>query len=164
MTLQEWVKQEGGINKCAEKHGFRPSTLGGWCRLLRYPTHEHEDDLIKVSNGRVDLPALRSAYIEAKAQAKIQQPARSRRLRGDVLVYDLDRLKLIFEEMELPPHRCNLHGPRLLRRWAITKVTVQEVRSAVLELETQGRDGGNVEEIHKAIGAARSASLRSQSE
>lgn len=158
MTFQEWVKQEGGNEKCATKHGFSSSTLGAWFRLERFPNPDHQIGIIEASNGAVDISELRSQYIAKKREHPA--PSRQRRLQGSLIVRDLDRLKLIFDELELPPHRCNLHGPRLLERWATTNVTVKEVRKAVIELESTGRDAANVELIHQAIRESRIEILR----
>ncbi|CAI2540237.1 Uncharacterised protein [Serratia ficaria] len=76
------------------------------------------------------------------------------------MVRDLVRLKQIFDELQLPAHRCNLNGPGIVARWTTSNVTVQEVRNAVSALEEVGKDAGSVEAIHAAIRDARRDSLR----
>lgn len=159
MTLQEWVEQQGGVNKCSKQHGFTSSAIGAWCRLERFPRAAQQARIIKSSNGLVDVNALREAFLAR--QMGTTAPVRQRRLQGSLVVRNLERLKQVFDEQGLPRHRCNLNGPGLVARWSTTHVTVQEVRDAMQTLADDGRDAGSVEEIHTAIRDARKASLRS---
>ncbi|WP_258090797.1 hypothetical protein [Serratia liquefaciens] len=159
MTLSEWVKQQGGIKKCSEKHGFSPSALGAWSRLERFPNPDNQERIIEATGGQVAINQMRELFLSSKNDSEIKTP-RPRRLQGSLMVRDLGRLKKIFDELDLPAHRCNLNGPGIVARWATTNVTVQEVRNAVLALSDVGRDAGNVEEIHTAIREARRLSLR----
>ncbi|WP_261154657.1 hypothetical protein [Serratia ficaria] len=159
MTLLEWVKQQGGIKKCSEKHGFTPSALGAWSRLERFPNPDNQARIIKVSGGSVAINQMRELFLSKKNESEIKTPRR-RRLQGSLMVRDLVRLKQIFDELQLPAHRCNLNGPGIVARWTTSNVTVQEVRNAVSALEEVGKDAGSVEAIHAAIRDARRDSLR----
>ncbi|EMP7139242.1 hypothetical protein ROV06_004959 [Serratia marcescens] len=159
MTLSEWVKQQGGIKKCSEKHGFSPSALGAWSRFERFPNPDNQERIIEATGGQVALNQMRESFLSNKKDSEIKTP-RQRRLQGSLVVRHLGRLKKIFEELELPAHRCNLNGPGIVARWTTTNVTVQEVRNAISTLEEVGKDAGSVEEIHAAIRDARRDSLR----
>ncbi|MNG72811.1 hypothetical protein D3C79_312420 [compost metagenome] len=159
MTLQEWVEQEGGVNKCSKKHEFTSSALSAWCRLERFPKAAQQEKIIQASKGLVDVNTLREAFLAR--QVSMTAPIRQRRLQGALLVRNLERLKQVFDEQGLPRHRCNLNGPGIIARWSITHVTVQEVRSAIQVLANDGRDAGSVEAIHTVIRDIRKASLRS---
>ncbi|MFW7204161.1 MULTISPECIES: hypothetical protein [Serratia] len=158
MTLLEWVKQQGGIKKCSEKHGFTPSALGAWSRLERFPSPDNQARIIQASDGLVAINQMRELFLTKKNSS--ESSPRRRRLQGSLMVRNLARLKQVFDELQLPAHRCNLNGPGIVARWATTNVTVQEVRNAVSVLEEVGKDAGSVEEIHAAIRDARRDSLR----
>jgi len=158
VTLLEWVKNEGGIRKCSEKHGFTPSALGAWSRLERFPNPSNQARIIEVSGGAVAINQMRELFLTKRNSTEL--PARRRRLQGSLMIRDLTRLKQVFDELQLPAHRCNLNGPGIVARWVTTNVTVQEVRNAVSALEEVGKDAGSVEEIHAAIRDARRDSLR----
>lgn len=158
MTLLEWVKNEGGIKKCSEKHGFTPSALGAWSRLERFPNPSNQARIIEVSGGAVAINQMRELFLTKRNSTEL--PVRRRRLQGSLMIRDLTRLKQVFDELQLPAHRCNLNGPGIVARWVTTNVTVQEVRNAVSALEEVGKDAGSVEEIHAAIRDARRDSLR----
>lgn len=157
MTFQEWVKEQGGQRACAKKHNFSFASIGSWFRLERYPKPTSQQRILECSAGRVDFLDLLKKHIEKNSDGNIKTV--QRRLKASVLVRDLARLKQVYDELGLPSHRCNLHGPKILARWENTHVTVDEVRRAVCELEDQGKDSGDIELIHKTVGEARKTAL-----
>lgn len=157
MTFQEWVKEQGGQRECARKHNFSFASIGSWFRLERYPKPASQQRILECSNGQVDFLDLLKKHIEKNKGVSTQTV--QRRLKASVLIRDLARLIRVYEELGLPPHRCNLHGPKILARWETTHVTVGEVRRAVNELEDQGKDSGDLELIHKKVGEARKTAL-----
>lgn len=161
MTLQDWVKQNGGQRACAAKFKFSVSSLGAWCRSARYPTPASQKRLIDCSDNQIDFQDLLQTFVTKKHEGTPDQSAVARRLTGSVFVRDVPRLKRLFIELELPPERCNLLGEKITARWAHTHVTVREVRSAVEKLVSEGKDSGDLQLIHRTIAEARNAALGS---
>ncbi|EHW9667356.1 hypothetical protein L3488_004290 [Salmonella enterica subsp. enterica serovar Agbeni] len=155
-TLRNIIDQAGGINRFSDASGFKKSTLKSWANGYRYPCGEMLALLVEYTGGALDVNALIETYRAKKTSSKKAGP---RKLSACRLVADLDVLKSLFEELSLPAARLNLKAPAILRRWKTTHVTVAEVRAAVAELAAVGADSGDIELIHKTIGANRSAQL-----
>jgi len=160
VTLQDWVTQQGGQRACAAKFNFPVSSLGAWCRADRYPTPVSQQRLIECSGDQIDFTHLLRAFVSKKSEAG-RSKAEPRRLIGSVFVRDVPRLKRLFNELELPPERCNLLGEKITARWAHTHVTVREVRAAVAKLASTGKDSGDLRLIHQTIADTRNAALGS---
>ncbi|HAT7708276.1 TPA: hypothetical protein JAX41_004730 [Enterobacter roggenkampii] len=161
MTLQDWVTQHGGLSACAAKFKFPVSSLGAWCRSIRYPTPASQQRLIECSDNQIDFRDLLQMFVTKKNEEAQDKSPAGRRLTGSVFVRDISRLKRLFIELDLPPERCNLLGEKITARWTHTHVTVREVRSAVEKLASEGKDSGDLQLIHRTIAEARNAALGS---
>lgn len=159
MTLQDWVAKHGGQRTCAAKFNFPNSSLGAWCRSERYPTPANQKRLIECSDNEIDFYALLQEFVAKRSAAGQVITRDTRRLTGSILVKNLARLKRVFQEMNLPAERCNLHGDAITARWSHTHVTVCEVRGAISMLVASGKDSGDLLLIHKTIAESRNAAL-----
>ncbi|POZ13657.1 hypothetical protein C3Z09_22215 [Lelliottia aquatilis] len=153
------MAKHGGLRTCAAKFNFPNSSLGAWCRLERYPTPLSQQRLLECSENEIDFYALLQAFIAKRSAEGQMSTPDTRRLTGSVLVKNLARLKRVFQEMDLPAERCNLHGEKITARWAHTHVTVCEVRDAIGVLVASGKDSGDLQLIHKTIAESRNAAL-----
>lgn len=162
MTLQDWVTLQGGQRACAAKFNFPVSSLGAWCRAVRYPTPASQKRLMECSNNQIDFYELLQRFINKNCNSTSEKNT-TRRLTGSIFVRDVPRLKRLFKELGLPPERCNLYGEQITARWSHTHVTVQEVRDAVQGLSGAGGDAGDLRLIHKTIAESRNAALGSLS-
>lgn len=157
VRFQAWVDANGGQRDCAKKYGFPATSMGAWYRLERYPKLETQMLLRDYSDGQIDFQLLMTDFLKHKRESSssAQSSLKSRRIKGHLVVNEVERLKRVFTELGLPAERCNLHGKQFISRWKQTNVTVREVRQAIAQLDDSGKDGANVELIHKSINAAR---------
>lgn len=159
MTFQEWVDRNGGQKGVAQSFSFGASLVGSWYRLERFPRTDNLTLLIAYSEGGIDVQQWAADYASRQKELRDGAVLRQNRIKGNLPVNNLSRLKSLFSELGIPSERCNLHGPRFIARWKHSNVTVSEVREAVAQLSQKGEDSGDIELIHKAINSARRQAL-----
>lgn len=160
MTFQEWVDENGGQVGVARQYEFNASLVGSWYRYERFPRADNLNLLIAYSEGKINVQQWAAEF--AGHQRKRNHNGvgvRQKRIKGNLAVNNLPRLKALFSELDIPAERCNLRGPRYLARWKHSNVTVLEVRNAISHLKETGKDAGDMDLIHKAISGARRAAI-----
>ncbi|OUE50292.1 hypothetical protein [Citrobacter amalonaticus] len=160
MTFQEWVDENGGQIGIARHYEFNASLVGSWYRYERFPRTDNLNLLIAYSEGKINVQQWAAEFAEhRRKQRKDGAAVRQKRIKGNLPVNTLPRLKALFSELGMPAERCNLRGPRYLARWKHSNVTVLEVRNAIAHLEEIGKDAGDIDLIHKEINGARRAAI-----
>lgn len=159
MTFQEWVDENGGQIGIARAYGFNSSLVGSWYRFERFPRTDNLTLLIAYSDGKINVQQWAADFAGRQKEQGNNSVTRQKKIKGNLPVNSLSRLKAIFVELGIPPERCNLRGPRFLARWKHSNVSVSEVRMAIALLNDQGKDNGDVELIHKEINKARKTAL-----
>lgn len=159
MTFQEWVDENGGQSAVAKQYGFAASLIGGWYRLERFPRAENLTLLIAYSEGQINVQQWAADFAERTKELRSGEAPRLNKIKGNLPVNNLSRLKAIFTELGLPSERCNLRGPKIVARWKHSKVSVCEVRDAIAHLSDKGSDNADIELIHKEINCARRAAI-----
>ncbi|KAF1366761.1 hypothetical protein [Yokenella regensburgei] len=161
MTFQEWVDENGGQIGVARQYEFNASLVGSWYRYERFPRADNLNLLIAYSEGKINVQQWAAEFAEHQKKQRQHDGAavRQKRIKGNLPVNTLPRLKALFSELGMPSERCNLRGPRYLARWKHSNVTVLEVRNAIAHLEEIGKDAGDIDLIHKEISGARRAAI-----
>lgn len=159
MTFQEWVDENGGQSAVAKSCGFTSSLVGSWYRFERFPRADNLTLLIAYSDGKINVHQWASDFAGRSKVLRGGCTPRKNKIKGNLPVNSLSRLKAIFVELGIPSERCNLRGPKFIARWKHSKVAVCEVRDAVTNLTDKGRDNGDIELIHKEINSARRSAL-----
>lgn len=159
MTFQEWVDENGGQIGVARKFGFTSSLIGAWYRFERFPRADNLTLLVAYSEGRINIQQWAADFAERQRQRSDGTSVRQNKIKGNLPVNCLSRLKAVFSELGMPAERCNLRGPRFIARWKHSHVTVSEVRDAIAVLELKNKDSSDIELIHKEISNARRSAL-----
>lgn len=159
MTFQEWVDDNGGQTGVARAYGFVTSLVGSWYRFERFPRTDNLTLLIAYSDGKINVQQWAADFAARQKERRDEPAQRQKKIKGNLPVNNLTRLKAIFSELGIPPERCNLRGPTYLARWKHSNVSVGEVRDAVAYLNGLGKDGGDIELIHKEINEARRTAI-----
>ncbi|EGI5795716.1 hypothetical protein VS55_004741 [Salmonella enterica subsp. enterica serovar Othmarschen] len=159
MTFQEWVDENGGQSAVAKAYGFTSSLVGSWYRFERFPRTDNLTLLIAYSDGEINVQQWAADFAARSKDLRDGNTQRQNKIKGNLPVNSLSRLKAIFVELGIPSERCNLRGPKFIARWKHSKVAVSEVRDAVINLTDKGRDNGDIELIHKEINSARRSAL-----
>ncbi|EJD6659797.1 hypothetical protein M0K31_RS21870 [Enterobacter cloacae] len=159
MTFQEWVDENGGQTAVAKAFGFTTSQVGSWYRYERFPRTDNLTLLIAYSEGKINVQQWAADFAARSKELRDGHAQRRNRIKGNLPVNSLNRLKALFIELGIPSERCNLRGPKFIARWKHSKVAVSEVRDAIAHLAVKGRDNGDIELIHKEINSARRSAL-----
>ncbi|STL58538.1 hypothetical protein [Escherichia coli] len=132
-----------------------------WClvSLREIPRADNLTLLVAYSEGRINVQQWAADFAERQRQRSDGTSVRQNKIKGNLPVNCLSRLKAVFSELGMPAERCNLRGPRFIARWKHSHVTVSEVRDAIAMLEFKNKDSSDIELIHKEISNARRSAL-----
>ena len=62
VSLQDWIKTQGGANQVAKTCGFKKRTVNAWLYCERYPRPKSVLIIRRASNNQVDFMLLAKTY------------------------------------------------------------------------------------------------------
>jgi hypothetical protein len=153
MTLQEWIRKQGGQRECARRFKFPAASIEAWYQLERFPRPSTQQKLNRLAEGEIDFRRLMKDYIiaqEKKRKKRVREPLPilSSAITSDCREHLLSHvLAGIGMRCQQPDWQARL----IYASWVGKNITPAQFRQAAASIKTKGSDSVDLFYIDKII-------------
>ncbi|MFT4274548.1 MAG: hypothetical protein QM578_26465 [Pantoea sp.] len=153
MTLQEWIRSQGGQRECARKFNFPAASVGAWYRLERYPRPHTQQKLQQLAHGEIDFRKLMKEYLIA--QRKRNEKCLKITCCTNTLIRPDIRselpLKHVLERSGMRPQQPEWQARIIYASWAGKEISTDEFRQVLNGIREKGEQLVDLFQVDKIL-------------
>lgn len=135
MTLQEWIRSQGGQRECARKYELPPASVGAWYRLERFPRPHTQDKLQKLADGRIDFKKLMNDYLRNQEKIRKKHEASDVKTVPDLYEKYEKSYRGLFEKEGVIPVQPEWQARIIYASWTGRNISSRHIRRAAQSLK-----------------------------
>lgn len=135
MTLQEWIRSQGGQRECARRYELPPASVGAWYRLERFPRPHTQDKLQKFADGEIDFKKLMSDYLRNQEKIRKKVEASDVKTVPDMYGTPEESYRGLFDKEGVIPVQPEWQARIIYASWIGRKISCRHIQRAAQSLK-----------------------------